>query len=127
LNSNLDKLKAQKDKIYTLLEQGIYSIDIFTERNKKLSADNDNLVSLIRKTEFELSALYDQANYNDVFIPKAEHILSCYYDLSTAAVRNDALRELVSGITYTKTEHNKKGNRNNANFSIRINPKVTEF
>ncbi len=126
LKSNRDKLISQKDKLYTLLEQGVYSVDIFKERNLKLEAEGERLLSLIVKTETELSAFYQQLNYNDIFIPKADHILTHYYDLPTAAAKNDALRAIVSSISYLKTEHNKKGNRDNANFTIIINPKVVD-
>lgn len=124
LKSNHDKLNSQKDKLYTLLEQGVYTIDIYRERNKKLEAEVERLLSLIAKTEIERSELYQQINYNEIFIPKADNILTHYYDLPTAATKNEALRDIVSRISYLKTEHNKKGNRNNTNFTISITPKV---
>lgn len=127
LKSNHEKLNTQKDKLYTLLEQGVYTIDVFRDRKQKLEAEVEHLLSLIAKTEIERSELYQQLNYNDILIPKADNILTHYYDLPTAAAKNDALRDIVSSISYLKTEHNKKGNRDNANFSICITPKVTEI
>jgi DNA invertase Pin-like site-specific DNA recombinase len=127
LKLNHEKLNAQRDKLYTLLEQGVYSIDIFKERNKKLEDEKERLLSLIDKTEIEISALAQQSNYNDIFIPMADNILTHYYDLPTAAAKNDALRDIVSSISYLKTEHNKKGNRDNTNFTISINPKVVDI
>jgi chromosome segregation ATPase len=127
LKSNYEKLNAQRDKLYTLLEQGVYSIDIFKERNKKLEDEKERLLSLMDKTEIEISALAQQSNYNDIFIPMADNILTHYYDLPTAAAKNDALRDIVSSISYLKTEHNKKGNRDNTNFTISINPKVVDI
>jgi DNA invertase Pin-like site-specific DNA recombinase len=127
LRSNHEKLNTQRDKLYTLLEQGVYSVDIFKERNKKIEEEGERLLSLINKTEIELSALAQQSNYNDIFIPMADNILTHYYDLPTAAAKNDALRDIVSSISYLKTEHNKKGNRDNTNFTISINPKVVDI
>lgn len=127
LKSNYDKLNSQKDKLYMLLEQGVYTIDIFRERNKKLEVEAERLLSLIAKTEKERSELNQQLYYNEIFIPKADNILTHYYDLPTAAAKNDALRDIVSTISYLKTESNKKGNRDNTNFTICITPKVLDY
>ncbi len=124
LKSSHEKLSAQKDKLYTLLEQGVYSVDIFKDRNKKLEAEGERLLSLIAKTEVELSELYKKISYNDIFIPKADHILTHYFDLPTAAAKNEALRDIVFSISYLKTEPNKKGNRDKTNFTICLSPKV---
>ncbi len=127
LKFNCDKLNSQKDKLYLFLEQGVYTIDIFRERNKKLEEEVERLLSLISKTEIELSELYQLLNFNDTFIPKADNILTHYYDLPTAAAKNDALRDIVSNISYLKTQSNKKGDRDNTNFTICITPKVLNF
>jgi DNA invertase Pin-like site-specific DNA recombinase len=125
--NDLDKLSGQRDRIYTLLEQGVYSTDIFIQRNKKLSKDIEELEDAIVRYENELSILQDQAAYNDVFIPRAEYLLDIYFDLDNATARNEVLKEILERVEYVKNEPNKKGNRDNKNFEIEIFPKVTKF
>lgn len=127
MNSNLEKLKAQKEKIYSLLEQGIYTSDIFTERMKKLQNEIETLNNNIVIAEAELTRLNKQASYNDVFIPEAENLLNHYYDLETAAARNEALKYIINSVVYQKDTHNKKGERDNTNFEIEVFPNVMSF
>ena len=127
IQSDMTRLLSQRDRLYDLVEQGVYSIDVFTQRNKKLTADIESLELSLEKNKDDLDRLYKQAAYNDVFIPKAEHILSEYFNMDSAAAKNEALKELVNKITYTKNEPNKRGNRENRNFEILIDPKVMRF
>ena len=62
-----------------------------------------------------------------MFIPKAEHILDAYENLKSASAKNESLKEIVEKVEYIKTEPNRKGNRDNANFSIHIYPRVIKF
>lgn len=126
-NDKLNKLNDQKDRICDLLEQGVYSIDIFTERNKKITSESNDLQHAISELEKNLDLLYIQSNRNDIFIPRAEVIISNYYNMETAAERNEVLKELITKVEYVKTEYNKRGNRDNKSFSIELYPNVTKF
>lgn len=123
----LDKINEQRERIFTFLEQGIYTPEIFTERNKRLSDQIDKIENTIRMLERDLKILKEQADKNEVFIPKAEHILDAYMQLKSAVAKNENLKEIVEKVEYIKTEPNRKGNRENANFRIRIYPKVIKF
>lgn len=123
----LDKVNEQRERTFTFLEQGIYTPDIFTERNKKLSDQINIIESTIRTLERDLLILNEQAERNEVFIPKAEHILDAYDNLKSASAKNESLKEIVEKVEYIKTEPNRKGNRDNANFSIHIYPRVIKF
>jgi site-specific DNA recombinase len=125
--AEINKLIGQRDRLHDLLEQGIYSTDIFLQRNNKLSAEINDLEKALEYTKRELESLHMQSSYNDIYIPKAENLLSEYYNMEDATMRNEALKELIDRITYTKNEPNKKGNRDNKNFEIMIDPKVVRF
>lgn len=123
----LDKTSEQRERTFTFLEQGIYTPETFTERNKRLSDQINNIENTIRILERDLRILKEQAGKNEVFIPKAEHILDAYEKLKSASAKNESLKEIVEKVEYIKTEPNRKGNRENANFRIRIYPKVIKF
>jgi DNA invertase Pin-like site-specific DNA recombinase len=120
----MSKLQEQKERIFSLLEQGIYTVSEFTERKDKIIKEIEELNTSISTLEDSLKSLQVQASNSDVFIPMAESILDNYYNLDTATARNAALKELVDRIEYVKTEHNKKGERDNTNFKIEIFPIV---
>jgi DNA invertase Pin-like site-specific DNA recombinase len=127
IQSDINKLSVQRDRLHDLLEQGIYSPDIYVQRNRKLTAELESLEKLMNKNKCELDHLRSQASYNDIYIPKAEFLLSEYNNMESATMKNDALKELIDRITYTKNEPNKKGNRDNKNFEILIDPKIVRF
>lgn len=127
LKSSAAKLQEQNERVYTLLEQGVYTTDIFLQRNRKLLSEIEILESNIRCQEEELVTLQNQAAYNDTFLPKVQHILDTYYEIDSAAVRNEALKDVLEKAVYTKNEPNRKGNRDNKNFSVELFPKTIEF
>ncbi len=123
----LCKLIGQRDKLHDFLEQGVYSPNIFDMRNKRLSSEIETLEKSIANNKKELENLYRQSAYHDIYIPRAEQILSEYFNIEEASMRNEALKELIEKITYTKNEPNRKGNRDNKNFELVIDPKIEKF
>ncbi len=127
IRNNIEKLHDQQDRIHTLLEQGVYSIDVFLQRNSKISNEINELETAVKLQQNELSILHSQAAYNDTFIPRAQHILDIYFDLDTAAARNEGLKEILEKVEYVKNEPNRKGNRDNKSFEIELYPKAIKF
>ncbi len=125
--SQLDKLREQRDRTYELLEQGIYTVEVFSERIQKLTAQIDSLQLSVHTLQKDLQRLRNQAGQNEIFIPRAEHILSEYYDLESASAKNEVLKEIAERIEYIKTEPSRKGDRDNANFKVKIYPRVIKF
>lgn len=127
MGKQLDKLIEQREKTYTFLEQGLYTPEVFNERNKKLTTQINEVNSAITEITIEIDEIKEQANKNEIFIPNAEHVLDIYCNLDNAVSRNEHLKEIIEKIEYIKTEPNRKGNRENANFEIRLYPKIIKF
>jgi site-specific DNA recombinase len=127
LQSEINKLSVQRNRLHDLLEREVYSPDIFIQRNKKLTADIEALQNSMTKNKNELENLQLQSSCNDIYIPNAEYVLSEYCNMNNASIKNDALKEIVERITYIKNVPNKKGYRDNKNFEIVIDPKVVKF
>lgn len=125
--AKLQSLKEQKNRTYDLLEQGIYSIEVFQERlavltNKINEAEQEQLrlednLKQARKTEYDMSS----------FIPKVRHVIDAYMCTDDAAVKNGMLKNVISHINYVKETPNKKFQRDNANFQLDIFPKLPEY
>lgn len=97
---NIDKKKLQLKRLYDLLEQGIYTNELFLERSKLLNEELNDLQ--VRCNELEL-----KHNDNNLIqesikeIPKIQNILDVYETLSTRE-KNTFLRSIINKITYYK-------------------------
>lgn len=122
LEKELETITKQIGKTYDLLEQGTYSTEMFTERNKLLSSrytETENKIKGIReKLKERISA--DEL-VNNVF-PRIEKLLNLYPTLSDAASRNSILKDLLFKATYEKSERNTKGTAKRKNFAVEIFP-----
>ena len=119
----LQKLNDQKNRMYDLLEQGLYTTDVFLDRSSNLAKQIDGTTEAIKKAEAELE---DEKNrkYNQYkLIPRCEDLLENYASWDVAT-KNDVLKELIEKIVYTKDTKNafKKGDI--PTFKLKIYPKI---
>ena len=98
---NIDKKKNQLNKLYELLEQGIYTTELFLERSKII---NDELHDLQGNLDILKLRVNDngiiQENINE--IPKIQNILDIYETLSIEE-KNIFLKSIINRITYYKS------------------------
>lgn len=126
IHARIDQLKQQQSKTFDLLEQEIYTNEIFLERNNALTKQLED--ATIQLSELNRSYLRE-INRNTArqeFIPMVKTMLETYDSLPTPSAKNTWLKQVLGKVTYIKTERNKKSERNNANFEISIFPKIPE-
>lgn len=125
-HKTLDSLLSQKGNLYDLLEQGVYSVDVFTERQKllseKITAANDSISDIQSQIEEESNR---KIQY-DSFIPATKSLLGSYWSLN-AQERNKALKMLLDSIVYTKDKRNKKGEKDVSTYEIVLKPKIPKI
>ena len=121
-NKEIEQLNNQLDNAYDLVEQGVYSADIFMKRQKsingKLSAEklkNEGITAQIHKEEKVI-------RQRDTLIPRIENTLNVYWDLDPAE-KNRMLCDIIDHIDYVKTERSKKNGPYN-NFQIVVHPRI---
>jgi hypothetical protein len=119
LQSELKKVAAQIAKTHELLEQEVYTVDVFLERNQTLKQKQDELLSKIALSETEIS---NQEQTSCITLSHAEELLNSYSTSDPAADRNQILKLLVSRITYNKDTPNRRGQLERRNFEIEIFP-----
>lgn len=124
LENELQTLEGQMGNLHDLLEQGVYSTDIFLERSKIL-ADR------ISSTEKQINTLTEKLNKETTrekskssIIPKIERVLEVYNKTEEPALKNDLLREVLDKVIYTKTIDGRGGKLDD--FDISIYPKVPD-
>lgn len=123
--SKLENLNAQKAKQYDLLEQGIYTTEIFIERSKTIAAAIQTCTDAIKKIKEEVEHDKDIISQQSAFVPRCEEMLNNYWDLD-AESKNKMLKSLIEKVVYSKDKRNAYGHGNEASFELDIFPKIQE-
>ncbi len=122
-SGELQDLSRQKEKIYDLLENGVYTTEIFLERSALLTERIHALTETIETMQEQIREEKERRSNRELFIPRAEHLLAHYNELS-AEEKNTALKELLEKVDYDKIEKNRRGNGSNASFTLHLYPRV---
>lgn len=100
MRAELSKLQKQRDKLYDLLEQGIYTTEVFTQREKSLTSRIDSIKNEIASMEKELEIKRNSAADS---IPKIKHVLQEYWS-GTPEEKNRLLKTVISHVYYFKAK-----------------------
>lgn len=122
IDAELATLESQLNKAYDLVEQGVYTPELFMQRSqtiqKKMEEQNQKKEDILRQIEKEKRIL----NKRNILIPKIENILDVY-DTLNAAEKNALLTDVIESIDYIKTERSPK-NGPYDNFEIDLHPRI---
>lgn len=121
---DLETARKQLDATYTLLEQGIYTVDVFTQRNTAITATVADLEKQLADLQTQYEASSKIIRLRQDFIPRMENVLEAYDRIDTASGKNDLLRTVVDRVEYLKTVPNRRGCRDNANFELKVWPRM---
>ncbi len=124
IEDELSTLQNQTDRTYTLLEQGVYTSEEFQKRRQLLSEKTDALTKRQEFLQRKIRKLEAAQNTRNRFVPRIHHLLDVYNSLSSAAERNQLLKEVIERIDYSKIEKNRRGSRNNINFTLSLSPRL---
>ena len=98
----LATLQKQLNNTFDLLEQGVYTIEVFGQRKADIS---DRISTLTAEIE-ELTAKAEKLKRSELLkgevIPKAKSILQAYEETSDIKVKNALLREIIAKVEYSK-------------------------
>lgn len=97
----IDTLKKQSNNIHDLLEQGVYTIEKFIERNTEIDNRITQTKLDLKITEDELTKIEKQSLLKNRFVPRIVNVLDSYENLCTKD-KNDLLKEIVERAVFTK-------------------------
>jgi site-specific DNA recombinase len=114
------ELSLQKSNLHDLLERGVYTIDVFMERQQ-------NITVRINKLEEEIQQLQEEIIKEDMknknlheFIPKVKEVMEAYRHTVSIEKKNQLLKEILEKATYIrKTDWTKKDE-----FLIQLYPRI---
>lgn len=124
LENELKTISEQINKTYDLLEQGIYTTEMFTERNKLLSSRQAEIEGKITELKNKLKEHISVTELKTNIIPRMQRLIRQYQTLPDAESKNSILKELLIKATYEKTVKNNKGTVDRNNFTIEIFPNL---
>lgn len=119
LKSELDKLKFQLNNTYDLLEQGVYTKDIFIERSNLLKQQITEFNSNINKLEIEKKQIISRKDNKEILIPKIENVIDSYYETNNIEMKNELLKSVLEKVEYTKIAPKDKDD-----FKLKLFPKI---
>ena len=106
LQERREILMNQLNNLYNLLEQGVYSIELYQQRHTAISTE---LAYIDADIERQKKIPRPDPRIN--LIPKVKTVLEAYKRTDDAAEKNALLREVIDHIVYFKT---RRGYRNNS-------------
>lgn len=117
-NAELEKLDQQKQRIYTFLEQGVYTTDVFTERMQALSDEINKTTVQLSDLQKELQSAQTALDHKRKLIPNVKHVLSAYKHCQTAQEKNDLLRAVLDHVEYFKSNRERWGDGSDLKITL---------
>ena len=119
---NLKALTEQKSRLYDLLEQGLYSQELFLERSHTLAQRISDAELTISTTQEQLAALRSAQDARLALIPNIQHVLDTFPQLDSPAEKNALLRTILDHAVYHKSVG---GRYAESDLKLYLYPKVT--
>lgn len=102
LESALNKIKNQKNKLYTLLETDVYTVEVFVERMKALEDKEKSLKSELESIKSK-NKENDKKLSPDAAIVFLQQVLEEFHT-ATPKRKNELLKSVIHHIDYRKTK-----------------------
>lgn len=117
LSKELDTLNSQKLKLFDLLEQGIYSNEIFIERSNNISERSNKIETELEKLNSIIEKQSKKSNL-EADIP-VKNVLDAYRNSKDIGKKNKLLKSILNRIEYKKSK-DQKGD----DFDIQLFPRL---
>ena len=101
LTQDADKIQMQLENAYNLVEQGIYTLEVFRTRREKLTDSLDEIHQRQQALEEMLTTFEASEATQSSLIPQTEALLDSY-DEMTNQERNALLKAILYRIEYAK-------------------------
>jgi len=119
----LEKLYQQRSNLHDLLEQKVYTVEVFMERSVELKNKIQEAEEGIRKAEEELEIERKRISAKTEIIPRVKEVLAVYSKTDDPAKKNAMLKSIIESITYQKDVGGRWSGAHDK-FTLSINPKL---
>ena len=119
LKKDEKKLDVRNDNLYRLLEEGVYTYDVFKERLELLNLEREELATKLLNVETQLQEEIENQKRIISMLPNIKSALEIYHDANTEQ-KNRIMKSIIKEIrSYKETRSDKYGN-NRDDFEIEI-------
>lgn len=98
-----ERLRAQRARAYDLVEQGIYTIDVFTHRMSVIADGLAAAAAEVERLTQEKERIKIAAAAKKALLPNVRRVLDVYELAETPEEKNELLRSVLSKVIYHKT------------------------
>ncbi|MDD2268886.1 MAG: recombinase family protein [Eubacteriales bacterium] len=102
LSRSHNVIEKQISQTYDLLEQQLYTADLFKQRNQELQQRKEEIEKAIEKINSEEKSKVDQKYYVEEFIPQIKDVVSLYFNIPTVQGKNDVLKTILKRLYIIK-------------------------
>lgn len=117
LQKKISKAKKQLENAHDYLEQEIYSLETFLERQSTISKKIEELTLQFDTVNEELTNEKMRNSKKDNFIPRLKTVVETFEFLESPKDKNDLLKEIIESIHYDKPG---RGTVRNPHFNLDI-------
>lgn len=121
LERELQDLEGQKEKLYDLLERGVYTEETFLHRSQNISERITNTRKAILIAQEILMQERIRVNAKRDIIPTVEKVLDSYSLTNDPALKNHLLKSVLDSAVYRKEKH-----QQNDDFTLILYPKLPQ-
>lgn len=116
----LNELDQQKERLHDFLERGVYTIEVFLERQQNLVERIKQIQKEIQVLEQEIEKEKFKENNITQYLPTVKKVLVAYKETDDIEKKNRLLKSILEKVTYLrKKEWTKKDQ-----FKIELYPKI---
>ncbi|MBO7670739.1 MAG: recombinase family protein [Oscillospiraceae bacterium] len=115
------KLQSQLGALYDLLEQGVYSVELYRQRHTELTArvaEADRALAALRRSV--------RPDARAALIPRVKTVLAAYRSAADGAEKNTLLRSVVSKVVYHKLQRCYRNNKPGDYLTVEVFPRVPD-
>lgn len=103
LEKELSRLAEQEQRAYELVEQGVYTPQVFVQRSKTISDRQEATRRQLERVTAQIQELEHLEAAQAQVAPAIRAVLDSYPKARSAKEKNDLLRSVLQKVVYTKT------------------------
>ena len=117
----MEQITQQEQRAYDLVEQGVYTIEVFTARCQELSRRRADVEERIHAVMSALEKLDQQMQAKTLIAPAVQKVLESYDLAATPEEKNALLHSVLEDAIYHKTTG---GRYKASDMAITIHPRL---
>ncbi|MEK4754861.1 recombinase family protein [Priestia sp. FSL R5-0597] len=114
------EVDKQRENIHDLLERGVYTIEMFMERQQLLSDRIKGIEQDIQSLEQDIEREKKRSSHEDQYMPKVERVIDAYKKTDDISKKNRLLKSILEKADYYRSYSSKGPD----DFMITLYPKV---